>query len=1173
MFTRALAPPPLPERPGDHRRWRGLPQAAQALALAEAALAHPGLSVAIVSSNRRGAQLARELRFFLGADAELDILVFPDTETLPYDIFSPSPDIVSQRFGALYRLGFSSRGIVVASLPNLLRRLPPVDYLDSRCLAFDIGQDCDPIALRDRLERGGYQRADTVRSPGEFALRGGLIDLFPVGAALPCRVDLLGERVDSLREFDPDSQRTVSRIERLRALPTLEYPLDADAVRRFRDNWHRRFDADPRHCRSYRDISDGRPSPGAECYLPLFFESTAQWFDYLPERSWLFVADEPIEPACERLWREVVERRNRHDSLARPLLGAEELFLAPDAVFAELGKRATVRCDGAPGAARRRAGDLGVAPAPELRVDHAGTRPLEALERFARRRGAATLLCAASSGREQALRDLLERHGLGAERCDGWADFARRRRGVFTAVSPLERGALLPDGRSVLTETELFDRPVAPALARPAGAHAGAVIKSLAEIRPGAPVVHIEHGVGRYLGLRTLSSGGVEDEYLCVEYAEQVKLLVPVSSINLITRYNGPDDAEAPLHRLGSAQWRRSRRKVADSVRDLAARLLRLHAERFACDGIACQLPDGYARFAAECPFALTADQQAAVDSVIADLRRPAPMDRLVCGDVGFGKTEVAMRAAYIAVANGLQVAVLAPTTLLAQQHCESFRDRFSGHAARVAALSRFRGKSQQRDIAAAISNGELDIVIGTQRLLGPDIRFAALGLVVIDEEHRFGVRAKAQLRAMRSRADSLSLTATPIPRSLRNALDGLTELSIIATPPPGRMPIKTFVAEFDEDLVREALQREILRGGQAYYLHNDVRSIHRRALEIEKLAPENRVGVAHGQMGSRALAQAMDDFCRQRTDVLVCSAIIESGIDVTNANTIVIDRADKLGLAQLHQLRGRVGRGNRQAYAWLLVPPAGAISRDAKHRLHAVAQTTDLGIGFHLACHDMEIRGAGNLLGEEQSGQIHEIGFAAYTAMLKRAVAAVRAGQLPSSEDMLRAEQAIDLRVPLRIPDDYLPDVNARLILYQRINAAGDEPSLDALRDEMIDRFGPLPASAQRLLDVAKLKLAAAPLRLERIDANAEGGVLHFGADTPLEPAAALALVRQQPDRYRMPDGLRLALRAGMADPDERLARMRALVDALVERLDAGARRRDGHVHRAASAPAQAKR
>ncbi len=1143
----AFSLPSLPTRPGDHRRWHGMPGAGAALALAEASSAHDGALIVVVSSNQRAAQLHRELRFF-AADPALDILLFPDTETLPYDIFSPTPDISSARFGALYRLETLSRGVVITSLPNLLRRLPPVDYLHAHCLTLDVGQRCDPIQLRDRLESGGYQRVDTVRSPGECALRGGLIDVFPMGSSLPCRIDLLDTQIESLRLFDPGSQRTVSRSDRLRALPTREYPLDADAIRRFRNNWHQRFNADPRHCRAYRDISDGKPNAGAECYLPLFFDTTADWFDYLPDHSLLFV-DDDAEPACARLWQDIVQRRERGDSPMRPLLPAETLFLNTAETLSKLKKYPAVHGLRDTDGGRRRSVNLKARAAPTLRVGHVGDNPLEALESFLRTHER-VLLCAASSGREQAINDLLRQRGLSTERCASWLDFHRRAHGVCTVISPLERGVLLPDGSAVITETELFGHSKAPTATR-ASAAAGTIIKSLAELTLGAPVVHIEHGVGRYQGLQTLSSDDRDDEYLCLEYADASKLYVPVTSLNLVTRYNGADGAEAPLHRLGSANWQRARRRAAEKIRDVAADLLHLHADRITRDGIAHALPESYAHFAAECPFALTEDQQAAVDSVLGDMQRSTPMDRLVSGDVGFGKTEVAMRAAYVAVANGLQVALLAPTTLLTQQHYESLSDRFSGHAARIATLSRFRSAAQQRELAAALAAGDVDIVIGTHRLLGPDIHFAALGLIIIDEEHRFGVRHKARLRAARSHADCLSLTATPIPRTLHHALEGLTELSIIATPPPGRMPIKTFVVERSDELVREALARELLRGGQSYYLHNDVRSIDRRMAEISEMMPEARVGVAHGQMGSRPLADAMDDFYRRRTDVLVCSTIIESGIDASNANTIVIDRADKLGLAQLHQLRGRVGRGDKQAYAWLLAPPVEAISRDAKHRLDAIAQTADLGIGFHLACHDLEIRGAGNLLGEEQSGQIHEIGFSAYTAMLEQAVASIRAGQLPSAASMLRAEREINLHIPLRIPDDYLPDIHTRLIVYQRVNDAPDEAALAALNEEMVDRFGPLPSAAQRLFGLAALKLAAAPLKLDRIEASAEGGMLHFNVNTPTDPGTVLALARQHPDRYRMPDGQRLALRLAMPDPDERLASMRALIDTLRAGLD----------------------
>ncbi len=1131
--------------PPDHHhalRWSGLHGAAPALLIA-AATRFRGLILVLVPDSQSAARLESELRTFGGT--ALEILAFPDWETLPYDGFSPHQDIISQRLAALYRLPQRRRGVLVAPAATLMQRLAPRDYLDRYALLLKVGERLELDAFRQRLEAAGYACVSQVAERGEFAVRGSILDLFPMGAARPYRIELFDDTVESIRDFDPDTQLSVDKAAHIELLPAREFALDKESITRFRQNWRRQFEGDPQRSLIYREVSAGHAPGGIEYYLPLFFEPAATLFDHLPD-STLVIRLEGVDAAMAAFQEQIMERyEQRRYDLERPLLPPPALFVQAAQVEQALRRYLRVEL----GAAEQGGVCYPTQPPPFLPLQPRHERPAELLERFLADFPGRTLIAAESAGRREVLLDTLRGYGVQPIVCSGWAEFlARDEVRLGLTVAPLEQGLLLIEPPlAIITEAQLYGERARQTRRRTPSRDPETILRDLTDLSPGAPVVHEHYGIGRYAGLQRLNAAGIDGEFVVVEYAGDERLYVPVADLHRLSRYTGASPENAPLHKLGSGQWEKAKRKAAERVNDAAAELLDLYARREARPGHAFALNDAdYAAFAAGFPFEETADQQAAIAAVIADLRCGKPMDRVVCGDVGFGKTEVAMRAAFVAVQDGRQVAVLTPTTLLAQQHYQNFLDRFADWPVRIELLSRFRSPKQQAETLQALAEGKVDILIGTHKLLQGGVKFRQLGLVVVDEEHRFGVRHKERLKALRTEVDLLTLTATPIPRTLNMAMAGLRDLSIIATPPAGRLAVKTFVGQWNPATIREACQRELKRGGQIYFLHNEVETIERMAAQVAELAPEARIAVAHGQMRERDLEQVMLDFYHRRCNLLVCTTIIESGIDVPSANTILIHRADKLGLAQLHQLRGRVGRSHHRAYAYLIVPPKSLMTADAIKRLEAIESLEDLGAGFLLASHDLEIRGAGELLGEAQSGQIHEVGFSLYMDLLERAVRALKAGKIPELDRPLDHGPEIDLQSPALIPDDYLPDVHSRLILYKRIASAGDLGELRELQVEMIDRFGLLPIPVKTLFRVTGLKLQALPVGVKKIEAGAKGGRLIFGPEPKVDAAKLVALIQRQSRIYQLDGRDKLRFIKELPDAEARASEIEALLEKI---------------------------
>ncbi len=1130
--------------------WGGLEGAAAGLALAQAAQNYQGLSLVLTENSRQAERLRSELEFFNGSGTNIDILSFPDWETLPYDNFSPHQDIISERLLTLHRLPSLKRGVLILSVTTLLQRLPPREYMAAHSLLLKTGQHFSIADMRRALEAAGYQYVDSVYEHGEFAVRGSIMDLFPMGSKVPYRIELFDDSIESLRTFSVETQISSDKVGEVRLLPGREYPLDQKAIAGFRQAFRAAFAVDVRRCPLYDDISKGLASAGIEYYLPLFFPQLSTLFAYLPAQIQAFTYGD-IHAGALQFWREI---RSRYDERGvdpeRPLLPPEQLFIAVEDLFSELGALPVTQIQ--PGQLEQRAGvhHLLTGHFPDLEVETRAEQPLARLQHFLREQsGVPVMFCCDSAGRREAMLDLLQRIDLQPVTVPDWQTFWNTRPPLAITVAPLESGLWLKEPALIaLTENQLFAHHVSQQRRRGRQVdNADFIIKSLTELNPGAPVVHLEHGIGRYLGLDTFDVEGQTTEFLVLEYADKAKLYVPVSSLHLISRYSGGDPDSAPLHRLGSDQWQKAKRKAAEKIVDVAAELLELHAMRAAQTGHQFEVPlADYQLFANAFPFEETEDQQQTIKSVLHDMQQPRPMDRLVCGDVGFGKTEVALRAAFIAVTNRKQVAVLVPTTLLAQQHFETFRDRFADWPVNIALLSRFVGGKEQEATLAGLAKGNVDIVIGTHKLLNEDIRYQNLGLLVIDEEHRFGVRQKDRLLALRASVDILTLTATPIPRTLNLAMSEMRDLSIIATPPARRLSVKTFVRQHSSALVKEAIHRELLRGGQVFYLHNEVKSIEKSAEEIRKLVPEARVGVGHGQLRESQLERVMSDFYHKRFNVLVCSTIIETGIDIPSANTIIIDRADTFGLAQLHQLRGRVGRSHHQAYAYLLTPHPKEMTADATKRIDAISAADTLGAGFMLASHDLEIRGAGELLGDEQSGHMHSIGFTLYSEMLAETVKLLKEGKKPDLDKPLRSGTEVNLRIPALLPDTYLPDVHGRLLVYKRASSARTDDELRELKVEMVDRFGLLPEAARNLFEVTRLKLLAEKLGIVKIEASASGGKLRFAADTSVDPMTLVRLVQRESNRYSLGGANELKFRQETQLPQERIAMIELLLNKL---------------------------
>ncbi|HEL3817852.1 TPA: transcription-repair coupling factor [Stenotrophomonas maltophilia] len=1151
MSRTSYPAPPLP-RAGQLRAWWRAPASPTALAwyLSQAARAHDAPLLVIARDNHGANQLEADLQTLLGGDPALPVVAFPDWETLPYDRFSPHPDIISQRLSALHRLPALKRGLVIVPVQTLLQQLAPRSYVIGGSFDLKVGQRLDLEAEKRRLESAGYRNVPQVMDPGDFAVRGGLLDVFPMGADEPLRVELLDEDIDSIRAFDPESQRSLDKVEAVHMLPGREVPMDEASIARVLATLRERFDVDTRRSSLYQDLKSGLAPAGVEYYLPLFFERTATLFDYLPDGSLPVVCTGAYEAAVA-FWAQTSDRyeQRRHD-VERPLLPPSALYLSPELLRERLNDAPRIEVWSADHARIADAHALGDQPLPPLPVAAREAPAGDALKSFLGHYPGRVLIAADSPGRREALLEVLQAAELKPPVVADLPSFLAGDARFAIAVAPLEDGFALDDPRiAVLTERQLFpERAGSTRRTRRAGREPEAIIRDLGELTEGAPIVHEDHGVGRYRGLIAMDVGGMPGEFLEIEYAKGDRLYVPVAQLHLISRYSGASAETAPLHSLGGEQWSKAKRKAAEKVRDVAAELLEIQARRQARAGLALQVDRAmYEPFAAGFPFEETPDQLAAIDATLRDLASSQPMDRVVCGDVGFGKTEVAVRAAFAAASAGKQVAVLVPTTLLAEQHYRNFRDRFADYPLKVEVLSRFKTTKEIKAELEKVAAGTIDVIVGTHRLLQPDVKFKDLGMVIVDEEQRFGVRQKEALKALRANVHLLTLTATPIPRTLNMAMAGLRDLSIIATPPPNRLAVQTFITQWDNALLREAFQRELARGGQLYFLHNDVESIGRMQRELSELVPEARIGIAHGQMPERELEKVMLDFQKQRFNVLLSTTIIESGIDIPNANTIIINRADRFGLAQLHQLRGRVGRSHHRAYAYLITPDRRAITPDAEKRLEAIASMDELGAGFTLATHDLEIRGAGELLGEDQSGQMAEVGFSLYTELLERAVRSIKQGKLPdldAGEEVRGAE--VELHVPALIPEDYLPDVHTRLTLYKRISSARDSDALRELQVEMIDRFGLLPDAAKHLFAIAELKLKANTLGIRKLDLGENGGRIVFESKPNIDPMAVIQLIQKQPNLYAMEGPDKLRIKHPLPLPEDRFNAARALLTTL---------------------------
>ncbi|QRN04251.1 transcription-repair coupling factor [Legionella sp. MW5194] len=1117
------------------------------LAVAEYCQQQKGIQLLITPDNLTAAQLLAELQFFYqDTDNPPELLIFPDWETLPYDQFSPHQDIISERLLTLSRIGNATHASIITSVNTLMHRLCPPQFLHQHAFVLSTGQTLNTDQFRQQLQQAGYHCVNKVLEHGEYALRGSIIDVYPMGSSQPFRIELFDDEIDSLRLFDTETQRTISKINDIHILPAREFPLNEQSITHFRRAFRERFTGNPSLCPVYEAVSDGQAPSGIEYYLPLFFDKTVTLFDYLPiDASVLLLED--IPERADQFWQELCQRyEQRNYDVTRPILSPEQCFVRPTELLTLANQFQKLRAYHQP-SDKKGAFNFPVDKAPALPIERQNPVPLNRLVDYMKSPERRHLIVVESAGRREVLLDLMKESGLNAKIQPSWQAFLKDSGSLINITTgPLIHGMELPQQKlAVIVEAQLFGEQAVPQ--RRSGQKAldpDLIIRDLAELRLDAPVVHLQFGVGRYQGLKTLESNGTINEFLVLSYAGDDKIYVPVTSLHYISRYTGQDSEHAPLHKLGSDVWQKEKKKAADKIHDVAIELLEIYAKREAKPGFRYQFSQAdYQRFASGFPFTETADQLRAIEEIIGDMQSSRPMDRLICGDVGFGKTEVAMRAAFVAVQNGKQVCVLVPTTLLAGQHFETFRDRFAEFPINIELLSRFRSAKESEKVMESLTNGKVDIVIGTHKLFSKDIAFKNLGLLIIDEEHRFGVKQKEHIKSLRTHIDILSMTATPIPRTLNMAMAGIRDISLIATPPAKRLAIKTFWQEKSDALLREALLREILRGGQVYFLHNNIQTIDRIGQELQTLVPEAKIRSAHGQMRERELEKIMSDFYHHRFNVLVCTTIIETGIDIPTANTIIIDRADKFGLAQLHQLRGRVGRSHHQAYAYLLTPNEKALTPDAVKRLEAIVSLEDLGAGFTLATHDLEIRGAGELLGEDQSGNMQAIGFNLYMEMLDKAVNDLKAGKTPELAAPIHQGPEIDLRLSAIIPEDYIADIHTRLIMYKRVANAKNKTQLRELQVEMIDRFGLLPQPVKQLLLITELKLLAERLGITKINAAQQQGKIEFGDEPRIDPAALISLIQLQARRYQLDGPTKLKFTLDAAHPEERIHEISGLL------------------------------
>lgn len=1116
---------------------------AYALAQAATALKSEKRMLTVFVANPGDAQrLLDEIPWF---NAELRCHLLPDWETLPYDAFSPHQDLVSERLASLYEIQNGNCDVLLAPATTALLRMAPPSFLAAYTFFFKKGDTLDEAKLKSQLTLAGYSHVSQVMSPGEYSVRGGLIDLFPMGSALPYRLDLFGDTIETIRTFDADTQRSLYPVPEVRLLPGREFPMDEPARVAFRSRWRETFEGDPSRSSIYKDMGNGIASAGIEYYLPLFFEQTATLFDYLPEAPHFALVGN-IDETIQRFW---TDTRSRYQFLKsdreRPVLAPETVFLRDEDFFAALKTQARwVIADTEKNAAASEVSGF----LPDIAVNRRADDPLTNLRSFLLQTDKRVMICAETAGRRETLQQYFNEYNIQLSLCEGYADFATANAKLMLGVAPLHAGFVLAEDLAFITEAELYagSGKRIGRKKQEATTQVEHMVRDLSELKIGDPVVHSNHGIGRYMGLISMDLGEGDTEFLHLEYAKETKLYVPVSQLHVISRYSGASPDDAPLHTLGSGQWEKAKKKAAQQIRDTAAELLNLYARRAARHGHAFEYSaKDYEAFAESFGFDETPDQAAAINAVIGDMTSGKPMDRLICGDVGFGKTEVALRAAFVAVMGGKQVAILAPTTLLAEQHAQTFADRFANWPVKIAELSRFRSGKEINQAIKGMGDGTVDIVIGTHKLLSDDVKFSRLGLVIIDEEHRFGVRQKEALKSLRSEVDVLTLTATPIPRTLGMALEGLRDFSIIATAPQKRLAIKTFVRSENDSVIREACLRELKRGGQVYFLHNEVETIENRKAMLEALLPEARVVVAHGQMHERDLEKVMRDFVAQRFNILLCTTIIETGIDVPTANTIIMHRADKFGLAQLHQLRGRVGRSHHQAYAYLLVHDVQGLTKQANRRLEAIQQMEELGSGFYLAMHDLEIRGAGEVLGDNQSGEMHEIGFQMYSDMLNEAVRALKNGKEPDLASPLSSTTEINLHIPALLPNDFCGDVHERLSIYKRLANCNKASAIDDMQEEMIDRFGKLPEQVKSLLETHRLRVAAKPLGIIKIDAHNEAATLQFEPQPPIDAMRIIELV-QKNKHIRLNGQDKLRITASMPDLASRVAQIKTTLKAL---------------------------
>jgi transcription-repair coupling factor (superfamily II helicase) len=1149
----------------DKKVWQNLPGSSATVAIFHGALSTQQPILLLTHDTPSALRLEQELTS-LNQQAQLPICLFPDWETLPYDTFSPHQDIISQRLATLYQLSRMDQGIVIVPISTLMQRLAPKQYIEANSLIIQKGDKKDLHQLRQSLEASGYRCVEQVMEHGEFSARGAILDIFPMGSKTPFRLDFFDDEIDEIRLFDPENQRSSDKIDGINLLPAHEFPTDTDGTNLFRSQYREQFTSTIDKASIYHQVSNGIMPAGIEYYLPLFFQQTNTLCDYLTDNTLVIISGD-IDKALAHYWTDIDYRyEDRRYDPTRPLLPPKHLFLNSEEVYSALKPfdRINLQPEIIEDELKTSQVQFDVHTLPDLTIDHKLKQPFELLNNFVNSKETPNklLFVAESQGRRESVLELLERNQTKPSIFNSIEDFVNSDALIGITVNALSagfifqaKGSAKKNAIALITEAELLGDRVRQTRRRNKQQEIqnDAIFKNLAELSIGQPVVHIDHGIGRYMGLQTIENGGITTEFLMLSYAKEAKLYVPVASLHLISRYSGADADHAPLHKLGNDTWSKAKQKAAEKVRDVAVELLDIYAKRASNHGYSFKRnKDDYRAFADSFSFEETFDQAQAINAVISDMLSPKAMDRLVCGDVGFGKTEVAMRAAFIAVNDGKQVAILVPTTLLAQQHHESFRDRFANWPVNIEVLSRFKTAKEQNAIVKEVESGQIDILIGTHKLLQNSIKYKDLGLLVVDEEHRFGVKQKEKIKQLRANVDILTLTATPIPRTLNMAMGGMRDLSIIATPPAKRLAVKTFVRERDDALIRESILREVLRGGQVYFLHNNVDTIDKTAADIQVLLPEAKIITAHGQMRERELERVMNDFYHQRYNVLVCTTIIETGIDVPTANTIIMDRADHLGLAQLHQLRGRVGRSHHQAYAYLLTPHEKRMTKDAKKRLEAIASLEDLGAGFTLATHDLEIRGAGELLGEDQSGSMSQVGYTLYMEMLDAAVTALKEGKELSLDQVTKTQTEVDLRVAALLPDDYIFDVSLRLSLYKRIASCKNKQALDDVQVELIDRFGLLPQAAKNLVHIAKLKLKAQKMGITRIDAGPAGGSFEFSSETKVDPMFIIGLIQQQPKIYKMEGANKLKFKQETEDAKSRFILIATMLNELANHLRA---------------------